>query len=179
MPNLLCESDFRSLCVVSYRNYVHLLFFSILELTDSSSSTVNMQSLRLLVNLSTNPNMIEYLQSAEVSLLNKLRQCHFFSGMHCFHGKTKKIIYCLNFFQASSYLWKLLDINQSEDKLLRVVTCLANIVCHSGMRRQTQVSTPTSDKSSTAFLNGASLISQQYAIYRVTQVKVYFFSSAL
>jgi len=103
---------------------------NILELTDSSSSTVNMQSLRLLVNLSTNPNMIEYLQSAE----------------------------------ASSYLWKLLDINQSEDKLLRVVTCLANIVCHSGMRRQTQVSTPTSDKSSTAFLNGASLISQQSVV---------------
>ena len=43
-------------------------YFSILELSGSSSSTVSMQSLRLLINLSTNQHMIEYLQSAEVSL---------------------------------------------------------------------------------------------------------------
>ena len=70
--------------------------------------------------------------------------------------------------KASSHLWKLVDANQPEDKLLRVVTCLANIVCNSsigiGVRRQAP--TPTSDK--TTFLNGASvpggtsLISQQY-----------------
>ena len=80
------------------------------------------------------------------------------------------------FSQASSHLWKLVDANQPEDKLLRVVTCLANIVCNSsigiGVRRQAP--TPTSDK--TTFLNGASaggtsLISQQYVKF------VFIFSS--
>ena len=80
---------------------------------------------------------------------------------------VNKIVRFFFFSQASSHLWKLVDANQPEDKLLRVVTCLANIVCNSsigiGVRRQAP--TPTSDK--TTFLNGASaggtsLISQQY-----------------
>ena len=56
-----------------------LTLFSILELTNSSSSGVSMQALRLLVNLSTNPPMIEYLQSADVS-----------------HDKSSKYFYRLN-----------------------------------------------------------------------------------
>ena len=55
-------------------------------------------------------------------------------------------------------------VNQSEDKLLKVVdTCLANIVCHSGIRRQSQAPTSTSDKSiASTILKGASLLSHLY-----------------
>lgn len=70
---------------------------NVFDLIESSSTKVCMQALRLLINLSTNEHMIQYLHSAN----------------------------------ATEYLWKLLDANQPEDKLLRVVTLLANIVCTS------------------------------------------------
>ena len=79
--------------------------------------------------------------------------------------------------KATSYLWKYLDVNQSDDKLLRVVTCLANIVCHSGMMMipssasittaatsTAAPSPPTTHDKSSCVSNGASLISQQYVI---------------
>ena len=81
------------------------------------------------------------------------------------------------FIKATSYLWKYLDVNQSDDKLLRVVTCLANIVCHSGMMMipssasittaatsTAAPSPPTTHDKSSCVSNGASLISQQYVI---------------
>ena len=80
------------------------------------------------------------------------------------------------FIKATSYLWKYLDVNQSDDKLLRVVTCLANIVCHSGMMIPSSASIttaatstaapspPTTHDKSSCVSNGASLISQQYVI---------------
>ena len=74
-------------------------------------------------------------------------------------------------------MWKYLDVNQSDDKLLRVVTCLANIVCHSGMMMipssasittaatsTAAPSPPTTHDKSSCVSNGASLISQQYVI---------------
>ena len=83
----------------------------------------------------------------------------------------------LFFIKATSYLWKYLDVNQSDDKLLRVVTCLANIVCHSGMMMipssasittaatsTAAPSLPTTHDKSSCVSNGASLISQQYVI---------------
>ena len=83
----------------------------------------------------------------------------------------------LFFIKATSYLWKYLDVNQSDDKLLRVVTCLANIVCHSGMMMipssasittaatsTAAPSPPTTHDKSSCVSNGASLISQQYVI---------------
>lgn len=74
---------------------------NLLDLIESSSNPlVSMQALRLLVNLSTNEHMIQYLYSANIL----------------------------------SYLWKLMMNPQqvaSEDKLLRVVTLLANIVSSS------------------------------------------------
>ena len=71
-----------------------------------------------------------------------------------------------------------MDPNQPEDKLLRVVTCLANIVCHSVMpmrppNSSTSLSAiaataapspPTTHDKSSCVSNGASLISQQYVI---------------
>ena len=84
-------------------------------------------------------------------------------------------IFILFFIKATSYLWKYLDVNQSDDKLLRVVTCLANIVCHSGMMMipssasittaatsTAAPSPPTTHDKSSCVSNGASLISQQY-----------------
>jgi len=108
---------------------------NIFDLIESSSTKVCMQALRLLINLSTNEHMIQYLHSAN----------------------------------ATAYLWKLLDANQPEDKLLRVVTLLANIVC-SG--RGDNAATPLApsgaaataaaavhnDKQAEPFLNGASLL---------------------
>ena len=43
-------------------------FFSIFDLVESSSTKVCMQALRLLINLSTNEHMIQYLHSANVSI---------------------------------------------------------------------------------------------------------------
>ena len=44
-----------------------LLYYSLLDLiTSSSNPLVSMQALRLLVNLSTNEHMIQYLYSANV-----------------------------------------------------------------------------------------------------------------
>jgi len=117
---------------------------NLFDLIESSSTKVCMQALRLLINLSTNEHMIQYLHSAN----------------------------------ATAYLWKLLDANQPEDKLLRVVTLLANIVCGRNPNLNlSQLSSPTLDSSHSLnspllapslhsdkqtsvepFLNGASLL---------------------
>ena len=75
------------------------------------------------------------------------------------------MLYITSILQATSYLWKLLDANQPEAKLLRVVTLLANIVCFKGdnslssvMMSSRQPLAPvaaTPDDKEAAFLNGA------------------------
>ena len=44
-----------------------LIHCSVFDLIESSSTKVSMQALRLLINLSTNEHMIQYLHSANVS----------------------------------------------------------------------------------------------------------------
>ena len=74
-------------------------------------------------------------------------------------------------------MWKLLDANQPEDKLLRVVTLLANIVCSgrgdnaatplapSGAATAAAAAAVHNDKQAEPFLNGASLLLSHPYVY--------------
>ena len=75
-----------------------LLYYSLLDLiTSSSNPLVSMQALRLLVNLSTNEHMIQYLYSANVRIWLLCIRFHFrflpfFSQIKLFREKS----YCRN-----------------------------------------------------------------------------------
>lgn len=75
---------------------------TLLDLTQTNNPKTRMQSLRLLVNLSTNEEMVPYLLASK----------------------------------APEYVWNMLDENQPEDQLLRVVTLLANLVCSDLQKRR-------------------------------------------
>lgn len=92
---------------------------------------------------------------------------------------SSKIIHCAFLLQAISYLWGLLDPNSSEDKLLRVVTLVANIVSAPDQQfnggRQFQAptqdtslaSSKSCDKHGSSILNGASLTLQLSHTYEI------------
>ena len=118
-----------------------------------------MQSLRLLVNLSTNEEMVPHLLAAKVFPIRNFERAHFFGVTKSVHvsvfsqsrlelplsrsnyrhqanvlGYLGCLIWMKNkpsifIFQAPEYVWNMLDETQAEDQLLRVVTLLANLVC--------------------------------------------------
>ena len=107
---------------------MHFLNLSLSLLTTSDDPKIRMQSLRLLINLSTNENMVKHLLTSKVSNRNIILRFHKVCNLDWLLYKYQSCFYLG--FQVCNRLWDLieLDAGLAEDELLRVVTLLSNVV---------------------------------------------------